>query len=316
MSSLYGTFADRLCQVIFERSLKVRSDLRFSRLISFLAGILIVTAPSISQASSRLQIFVSVPPQKYFVEQIGKDRVTVNVMVQPGASPHTYEPKPKQMVVIARTKIYFSIGVAFEDTWIKKIALTNPVMEIVPTHHGIKKIAITGHHHEHETDLSEGLDPHIWLSPPLVKIQAQTILTALQKTDPANHSFYETNFQQFIRQVSDLDSDLRDILAGKQQRQFMVFHPSWGYFAQAYGLKQLAIELEGKSPKPAQLKDVIKQGREHGIQIIFVQPQFSARNAKLVARAIKGEVVFVDPLAENWMSNLRRVADKFRQALR
>ncbi len=290
--------------------------LRCSQLCAGFCGILLICALTPLKASSRLQIFVSVPPQKYFVEQIGKERVNVDVMVEPGASPHTYEPKPKQMVAIARTKIYFSIGVAFEETWIKKIASTNPAMEIVPTQQGIKKIAITGHQDEHEADHSDGLDPHIWLSPPLVKLQAQTILKALLKADPANRSFYEINFQQFSHQIADLDHDLKAVFAGKQDRQFMVFHPSWGYFAQAYGLKQIAIELEGKSPKPAQLKEIIKLGRTQGIRMIFVQPQFSARNANLVAKAIGGEVVFVDPLAEDWMSNLRHIANKFHQALR
>jgi len=283
------------------------------KLLLVLCGSLVATSSLL--ASSRLQTFVSIAPQKYFVEQIGKDRVKVRVMVQPGSSPHTYEPKPKQMVAITRTKLFFTIGVAFEDTWMRRIAATNPAMKIAETHHGVKKIAITGHHDDHETDLSHGLDPHIWLSPPLVKKQAKAILIALQDMDPANHSFYETNYHQFINRISALDRDLKNSFAGKKHRQFMVFHPSWGYFAQAYGLKQIAIELEGKRPKPAQLKAIIKYGREHQIRIIFAQPQFSARNALLVARALSGEVIFVDPLAENWLSNLNQVADKFRQAM-
>jgi len=288
----------------------------YSWLFPILCVVLFTCSPVALQASSRLQIFVSVPPQKYFVEQIGKDRVKVSVMVQPGSSPHAYEPKPRQMVAIARTKIYFSIGVGFEDAWMKKIASSNPAMEIVATHQNIKKIAITGHHNDHDADSPKGLDPHIWLSPPLVKQQAKSVLHALQKVDPEYQSFYETNYRRFIQEIAELDRDLKKIFAGKQHRQFMVFHPSWGYFAQAYGLQQIAIELEGKSPKPAQLKEIIKQGREHNIRIIFVQPQFSTRNAKLVAKAINGEVVFVDPLAESWLSNLRQVAEKFRQALR
>lgn len=288
----------------------------FSRLIPLFSGILIVILPSLLVASSRLQVFVSVPPQKYFVEQIGKERVEVNVMVRPGASPHTYEPKPKQMVAIAGTKVYFTIGVAFERNWIKKIASSNPAMKIVPTHHGIKKIAITGHHDDHETDHSSGLDPHIWLSPPLVKLQAKSVLDALQEVDPANRSFYETNYRHFIQEISELDRGLQETFAGKRNLTFLVFHPSWGYFAQAYGLKQIAIELEGKNPKPAQLKEIIEHGREHRIRIIFLQPQFSARSARLVAKAIQAEVAVVDPLAENWLDNLRQVSQKFRQALR
>ncbi|MCP4574760.1 MAG: zinc ABC transporter solute-binding protein, partial [Deltaproteobacteria bacterium] len=160
------------------------------------------------------------------------------------------------------------------------------------------------------------LDPHIWLSPRLVKVQAKTVLEALQEADPASRSFYQNNYNRFIKLVSDLDGELTDLFRSKRQARFLVFHPSWGYFAKAYGLKQVAIEIEGKTPKPAQLKRIIEQMREYGIRIIFVQPQFSSKAAKLIARAINGEVVFIDPLSEDWMVNMRQVADKFKRTLK
>ncbi|MFH2129408.1 MAG: zinc ABC transporter substrate-binding protein [bacterium] len=294
---------------------------RFAGLLPVLCGMMLAVLPSPLSASERLSVFVSIPPQKYFVEQIGKDRVVVNVMVQPGTSPHTYEPRPKQMVAISRTRLYFTIGVEFETVWINRLAATNPAMEIVATQQGIQRIPISGGHPEderHEQQGSsphDGLDPHIWLSPPLVQQQAKTMLAALQKTDPANASFYATNCDQFLQALSELDQGLKDTFRGKQNRQFLVFHPTWGYFAHAYGLQQIAIEIEGKNPKPAQLQQIIQHAREHQIRIIFAQPQFSVRNARLVAKAINGEVVLVDPLAENWMDNLRLVAEKFQQAM-
>ncbi|MCP4757799.1 MAG: zinc ABC transporter solute-binding protein [Proteobacteria bacterium] len=285
--------------------------------------------PSSSLAASpKLKVFVSILPLKSFVEEIGKDLVEVGVMVRPGASPHTYEPKPKQMVAIVQTKLYFAIGVGFEEVWLDKIAASNPAMEIVNVDHGIEKRAMPTHHRgdkyreedesneENEHGRHDGLDPHIWLSPPLVIKQAGTVRDALQKTDPTNRSLYEIHYRQFIKEVSELDRKLKDVFHGKRNLQFLVFHPSWGYFARAYGLKQIAIEIEGKNPKPAQLKELIQHARERDIRIVFVQPQFSARSAKLVARAIKGEVAFVDPLAENWMANLHQVAVKFERALK
>ncbi|MCK5723282.1 MAG: zinc ABC transporter substrate-binding protein, partial [Gammaproteobacteria bacterium] len=97
--------------------------------------------------------------------------------------------------------------------------------------------------------------------------------------------------------------------------QFMVFHPSWGYFADTYGLKQVAVEIEGKNPKPSQLKELIEHAKEQGIKIIFVQPQFSSKSAKLVAREIGGRVAVADPLAQDWSANLRAVAREFKGAL-
>ena len=292
-------------------------------------------------AADKISVFVSIVPQKYFVQQIGKDLVDVQAMVLPGASPATYEPKPTQMVGLSKAKLYFSIGVPFENAWLDEIAAANSNMQIIHTDHGIEKLAMAAHHHDdHESEHHEpghdhekieqhdetvhdedhhehsGLDPHIWLSPPLVKIQAQAILSALQEADPIHRSDYENNFKSFMVQIDQLDSDLKKILTDKTGSQFIVFHPSWGYFAQAYGLKQVPIEVEGKNPKPAQLKELIHHAREHGIKVVFVQPQFSTKSAEIVARDIDGQVAFADPLAEDWMDNLRQVADKFREALK
>jgi len=291
-------------------------------------------------ANDKPLIFVSIVPQKYFVQQIGKGLVDIRVMVQPGASPATYEPKPKQMADLSKTRVYFAIGVPFENAWLEKISAVNPNMRVVHTDHGIEKLAMAAHHHddpaeehheadhdreesehhgeaEHNKDHHEhaGLDPHIWLSPPLVRIQARTILAALQEVDPGHGSVYEANFRIFTAQIDQLDADLKKIFAGKTGLQFMVFHPAWGYFASAYGLKQVPIEIEGKNPKPAQLKELIEHARESGVRVVFVQPQFSTKSAELVAREIGGQVAFADPLAEDWLANLRQVADKFRAAL-
>lgn len=281
-----------------------------------------IASPATLYAASKIPVFVSILPQKFFVEQIGGDLVDVQVMVQPGASPHTYEPKPGQMVAISKAQIYFAVGVTFEEFWLKKIASANPGMQIVRTEHGIQKMPMKAHHshaekgHKQEEHDHGGLDPHIWLSPPLVMIQARHILTALQKTDPARRSAYERNYKAFVTMLVDLDGELRNVFAGKRGLEFMVFHPAWGYFAEAYGLTQVPIEIEGKEPKPAQLKELIEHARRHQIKVLFVQPQFSSRSAEQIAREIGGQVAFVDPLALNWAENLREAAVKFQAAIR
>jgi zinc transport system substrate-binding protein len=270
-------------------------------------------------AGDKLPVFVSITPQKYFVQQIGKELVDVQIMVPPGASPATYEPKPRQMADLSKAKIYFAVGVPYEKAWLLKIAAANPKMNVVHTDHGIKKLAMTSHHHDGEKDDHHdhgGLDPHIWLSPQLVKVQAHTILAALIEIDPTHQSVYQTNFKEFTARIDQLDADLKKIFVGKKGLQFMVFHPSWGYFAKAYGLTQVPIEIEGKEPKPAQLGELIRHARKDGIKVVFVQPQFSTKSARLVAHEIGGQVVPADPLAEEWMANLRAVAAKFKTALK
>jgi len=287
--------------------------------------LMVIAIPGIA-AESRLPVFVSIVPQQYFVQQIGGDHVDVQVMVQPGASPATYEPRPRQMTALAGARLYFSIGVAFESVWLDKIMAANPAMTLVRTDAGIRKIPMATHHHgeetHHEGEETHGesshdgiLDPHIWLSPPLVRQQAGTILEALTAADPGRSNDYETNYRRFVNEIDALDRDLKTLFAGKEGLPFMVFHPAWGYFAQAYGLTQVPIEVEGKDPKPAQLQVMIENARTQGIRVVFVQPQFSVKRAELVAREIGGQVVFADPLALDWLTNLRAVAGKFEAAL-
>jgi len=273
-------------------------------------------------AAERVPVFVSIAPQSYFVQQIGKELVDVHVLVEPGADPHTYEPKPQQMVALSKAVLYFAIGIEFETAKLAKITAVNPRMHVVHTDHGVMKLPMDAHGHHNMKDKREedhhqgSLDPHIWLSPPLVMLQARSILTALQAVDPAHRSTYEANYRAFILDVVDLDAQLRAIFDGLKGSPFMVFHPSWGTFAHTYGLNQVPIEIEGKSPKPAQLKELIERARSNRIKIIFVQPQFSSKSAEQISKAIGGRVAVVDPLAQDWANNLRRVAEEFKNAFK
>lgn len=272
-------------------------------------------------AAERIPVFVSIAPQHYFVQQIGKELVNVQVLVEPGADPHTYAPKPRQMVALSKAALYFAIGIEFETAKLGKIAGMNPRMKVVYTDHGIMKWPMASHGHPDADDkLGEAhrhqgnLDPHIWLSPPLVMMQARSILTALQGVDPAHRSAYEANYRAFILELVDLDAHLRTTFDGLKGAPFLVFHPSWGTFAHTYGLKQVPIEIEGKNPKPAQLMQLIEDARLNQIKVIFAQPQFSSKSAQQIAKAINGRVAFVDPLAQDWANNLRRVAEEFKNA--
>ncbi len=290
----------------------------------FLAVIIwLIFLPCLSseaKALNTIPVFVSILPQKYFVQKIGGNLVDVSVMVRSGADAHTFEPKPQQMIALSRTKIYFTIGIEFEKIWLERFLAANPKMLIIRTDSGIKKIpmrAYNNHHHQTKAGRANSTeDPHIWLSPPLVMIQVQNIRDGLISADPDNEPIYKANCQQFMEELNVLDDELNRIFAGRKDLQFMVFHPSWGYFAQTYNLRQVPVESEGKFPKPAELQSLIQYAREHRIRIIFVQPQFSASSAEVIAKATGGQVAFVDPLAENWAENLREVARKFKAAMR
>lgn len=284
----------------------------------------------VSWASEPLEIWVSILPQKYFLEKIAGGLAKVSVMVPPGANPTTYEPRPAQMRRMARSKIYFAIGVPFERVWLKKVAAVNPEMQVVHTDRAIKKRAmVSGHHHAERDPLKKRqprgirghgettMDPHIWLSPPLVKIQARVMADGLIRIDPTHKGMYEDNLKDFEAELDQLDSELRRIFKRKGQgREFLVFHPSWGYFADTYGLRQVSVETEGKEPSASEMAGLIRYCRDKGIRVILVQPQFSAKSAKTIAREIGAKVVFVDPLHERWVENLRSVAAEVEAALR
>jgi len=285
-----------------------------------LFGLALASGSGRAVDSPPLPVVVSILPQKYFVEKIGGESVAVSVMVPPGSNPEYYEPKPRQMSELARAQVYFALGVPFEKVWMKKIQATSPAMVVVQTDAKIAKIRMEDRH-SHETGQAGQAphgeaDPHVWLAPGPVKIQAAAIRDGLVRLDPAGTARYAENYHRFVLELDELDAEIKGLLAEKSGSQFLVFHPAWGYFAQAYGLKQVAIEAEGKEPKPAELQAAIAQARQKGIRTIFVQPQHSTKTAATIAKALGGEVVSADPLAGDWPGNLREIARKFKASAR
>lgn len=252
-------------------------------------------------ASEKVRVVVSILPQVYFVERIGGSNVDVSVMVPPGASPATYEPTPSQMKDIARARMYVRIRVPFEEAWMPKIAAANREMLVVDSTGGIERIG--------------GNDPHIWLSPRLVRIQAEHIYQGLVRVYPSNKDVYARNKEEFLKELDALDRELAETLVGVRGKKFMVFHPAWSYFARDYGLEEIAIEIEGKEPSASELATLIKTAIANNVKVVFVQPQFSAKSAQTIAGQIGGKVVFVDPLARDWAANLRSVAKSFAEGL-
>jgi zinc transport system substrate-binding protein len=266
-----------------------------------------------------LSVFVSIQPQAYFVERIAGDRVSTEVLVPPGKSPSAYALSPLQMSRLSNAKILFRIGVPFENHLIPKIR-HNMGVAIVDTRHGIHLRNMEGRHHDdgHSHDgahMVGGKDPHIWLNPSMVKKQAETICLALIGADPSGKEVYNTNLKIFIEDLERLDAKIRAALLPVKGQAFFVFHPSYGYFADAYNLEQVAVEMEGKTPRGKDLTDLIKKARKRKVRVIFVQPQFDQTAALKIARAIDGAVLPLDPLAYDYINNLESMADNIFHAL-
>ncbi len=252
-------------------------------------------------------LLVSILPQKYFVEQIAKDRFDVVALVPKGASPATYSLKPSQLRQIKSAKLYFTIGVPFERAWRDRIASANPNLRFVDSTKYIRLYPIAEHHHEghHEKEL---LDPHVWLAPNLVTQIARVILEELVRLDPAHQEEYLSNYKNFVSKVAAIDAKIFSMVLHSHTKAFVISHPSLGYFARSYGLEQLAIEQEGKEPKMQELIALVQKAKTLGIHAIFIEPQFPKKSAHFLAKKLEAKVVVIDPLALDWEQNILRIA--------
>ncbi len=276
---------------------------------------------AVAAAAEPLQVAVSIVPQRYFVQKIAGDLVRVVVMVPPGASPATYEPKPRQMMQLSRAVLYFSVGVPFERTWLPKFRRLNPAMEIVATDGAIRKRPfaddpVAGPAAVGGGDERQGSDPHVWLAPPLVLLQARQMARALARVDVAHRHRYLQGYLDFSREIVELDGRLWRLFGDLgARRTFLVYHPSWGYFARCYGLRQWSLERAGKGPRAGRLSQLVQEARKRRIGVVFVEPQFALRSAQVLATAIGARVETLDPLAAAWSDNLMQVGRKIHAAL-
>ncbi len=274
-------------------------------------------------ADEPLSVFVSVPPQAYIAERIGGEHVAVEVLVRPGQEPHTFEPTPKQILALSRAKLFLRIGIPFETRLLEKIQASHPDLKVVDTTKGIEKRRLTVNelsHDEHSADQEEHHegepDLHVWMAPPLVEILAQNTAGAFTEVDPSHAEKYEQNFQAFLKDVRAVHEKIKRNLLPFKGRSFYVFHPAFGYFADTYGLRQEAVEIQGKSPSPRQLSDLIRKAKAENVKVIFVQPQFDKRGAEVVADAIGGVVLPLDPLAKDLLKNFEEIAVKIEHTLK
>lgn len=272
-----------------------------------LSGTLLLALAGMASAAP-LSVFVSILPQKFIVERVGGEHVKVSVMVGPGQSPATFEPRPRQMAGLSTAHLYYRIGVPFESVWMDRIRAANPHLSVLDARDGIplRRMEAAGGHSPGKEGPHD--DPHIWLSPERVKTMAARLRDRLIELDPEHTEDYRANTAALIADLSRLQQQIRQRLAGLEHRSFMVFHPSWGYFADEFGLRQIPIESEGKEPGASTLARLIDLARRQRIGVIFVQPQFSQAQARALARAIGARLETIDSLAGDYIPNLLRVA--------
>lgn len=263
-----------------------------------------------SKENSKTTVTVTIEPLRYLAEKIGGNHIEVKTFVPNGTSPETYEPTPKQLVDLQESALYLSVGgLGFEQTWLQKLAQNAPNTKFVRTDTGISLIDGHTHHQHSESCHHHGADPHIWTTPENMIVMAENVCKALSQIKPELKDTFDTRTDVFKTEMKKIHTEL--ILEFKKpeaQHAFLIYHPTLSYFADTYGLTQIAIEDNGKTPAPAQLQNIIAHCKKEQIQIIFVQQEFDRRNAEIIARETGTQIVLINPLAYDWEKEIWHVA--------
>lgn len=262
--------------------------------------------------------FCSIEPQRFIVERVGGPLVTAKVLVGPGQSPHTFEPTPLQMTSLAEADVYFAIGLPFERTVLDGIRELNAGIRVVDTAEKVPRRSVEQSHHHHGEDGEHDVglpDPHVWLNPRFAALLARSVCDALKELDGTHAMELERNLAALVDELEELNLELVETLAPLRGESVFVFHPAFGYFTDAYGLRQVPVESGGMEPGARELVRLIEKATAEGVRVIFVQPQFSSKSAAAIAAEVGGAVVPIDPLHGDYVENLRRIGREVQTAL-
>lgn len=258
-------------------------------------------------------ISVTIEPQRYFAEKIAGDLFQINCVTPAGQSPETYDPTPQQMVQISQSQAYFRIGeIGFEQAWMKNLQSQNPDMAVFDLSEGMELVKNEEEAHEegeaHPHHHHGSVDPHIWTSISGARVIARNTYQAFIKLDPENQEVYRAGYQRLIEEIDSTEAEMKQLLQPLAGTAFIIYHPALTYFAREFGLKQLCIELDGKEPSPAQLKQLLETAIQSGAKVVFVQQEFDQKNAELIAKETGCRLVTINPLSYNWHDEMIRLA--------
>ena len=279
---------------------------------------------------SRKLIAVSIMPQAYFAGRIAGDLAECMVLIGPGQNPHSYEPTPRQFSELAGAATWVLSGTEFEISLRPKIEALFPGLPIVDGTEGVRFRNLEARGHEGEEDEHENggspgggssdgassmeRDRHTWLGPEPAKIMAFHIRDALCVADGARAEVYRKNCDALVRDIEAAFDELRRELAPLRGKTVFVYHPAFGYFLDEFGIIQEAVETGGKEPTPRVLGRLIEKVRAGKVRVIFVQAQFPAESAHTAAAAAGAELVNLDPLAADWLANIRTMGEALKRA--
>ncbi len=246
-----------------------------------------------------LHVAVSSPPLAWMLQQLGGEHVVVTTLLRPGDEPELFDPPPQQMQVLTLSSLYFSLALPFERQVLPRLA--QGTMRVVPL-----------------TRLQRGQDPHVWMSVAWMQSFADRAAPALIAADAADAAYFRARAVALRQRLQVLNARLRADFAGipLARRVFLVEHPALGYFAHDYALTQLAIEDHGHEPGPEGLSELLARARAAHISRIFVERQFSSRQASILARQLHAQVIVFDPLNADWAATMQSLGETLAASMR
>lgn len=258
------------------------------------------------------RLTVSIEPLRYFVESIAGERFEVHTLVPAGASPETYELTPQQVVAISESQAYFSVGtLGFEKTRLQQLTDNNPSLLTVNVSDSIALLAMEQSCCQHDSGAhqhSDGIDLHTWASASSGRKIAKRVYETLVQLDTLHASEYKARYDSLLTHIDQIDTQIRTTLRNVQHRSFLIYHPALGYFARDYGLRQIAVEQDGKEPSAERMQSLIHQAQSEQISVVFIQEEHAGRAAQRLAEALGARVVSCAPLSREWDKQLLHIA--------
>jgi zinc transport system substrate-binding protein len=260
-------------------------------------------------------IVVTIEPLRYIVEGIVGEDFEIEVLVPPGASPETYEPTPAQIALTERAQLVFGTGLldfersmlgdTFEKQLFVNLSAGIELIEEAHSHHNDSEAEHIEHAHGHH---HHGTDPHIWMSPKSLIIMAETAYERIHELYPDSLS-YPTRYGRLRDSLEALDAAVEAKIANSPHRSFVIFHPGLTYLAKDYGLRQIALEHDGKEPSARQLREVVDFARTECISKVLYQNEFPRSMVEVVASEIGAEPVEIDILGADVPTNILTATD-------
>jgi len=276
---------------------------------------------NLEESNNKLNVIVSIEPQRTFVKKVTGELADINVVIPEGYSPANYQPSPKEIQNISSGEVYFSIGVESEKSFIlPKLEDLNKEIEFIDLQKKVMEkyeaLHIDEDDNDHDHDHEEGeIDPHIWLSPKRVVTIVEVVRDYMIENDEVNKEEYNENAKKYIQELNKLNEDLVDTFKELETKAFIIYHPAFSYFASDYGLQMVTIEEDGKEATAKRIQKVVDFAIENDIKVVFYQNEFDSSQANIIANEIDGEVVEVAPLSGNYIENMYQIRDKFAEVL-